>query len=163
MRNYWSTLLIMVLTFVGTLHLQSFLDNIWALHFLLFGVVFAFIVLAGIAMEKSWASAMRTIFFSASIGVAALLFYNVNGGHFVFSGVLFINLVGLVSSILDEPDDFDFESVELPELVQASNLPSENMPPPVVLTSEPVKKKSAKNTKRKVKKAAKKSVRKSRK
>jgi len=175
MRNYWSTLLIMVLTFVGIFRMQSFLDDVWALNFLLFGVVLACIVLAGIAMEKSWVSAMRTIFFSVSIGTAALLFYNIDGAFFVFTAVLFINLVGLVSSILDAPDDFDFDSGELPELVHAHNLPSENMQQRVVLTSEPANllkkvhkgpEKSStkkKHVKKKIKKAVKKQLKKSKK
>jgi hypothetical protein len=101
----WTILLVLVLSFIGTIFLEGKLEQYAALELVIIvvGILLSIIALVGIAAEARWAWPFTTILFSLSL--ANLVFLHVNIGAFVtFVLLLLVNVFGMLVSVLSIED-----------------------------------------------------------
>jgi hypothetical protein len=103
------TLMIMFLSFLGTVYLEPALKNFHMVELLVIivGLIFAFLVLYGIATGKRWAWPAATIFFSlALINTSLIWAYHTLSAALI--GTYFFEIIGLLLAFANL-DIFDLQ------------------------------------------------------
>lgn len=123
---------LLVLNFVGTIFLESRLQQYAVLELVIIvvGILLSILAIVGIATEVKWAWPFATILFALSLANVVFLHVNINA-FLTFVILLFVNVFGLLVSVLSIEDDSDM--VELSEDTTTSSVPLETYS----LASEP--------------------------
>jgi hypothetical protein len=101
----WTVLVLLVLTFIGAIFMESRMPQYAALELVIIvvGILLSIIALIGIASESRWAWPYATILFSLSLANILFLYLNVPAiGTFLV--LLAVNIFGLMLSILSIED-----------------------------------------------------------
>ena len=109
--------ILLLLNFLAAIYLETKMHNNFGLEIFLIilGVIVSLVVIFGMSFGTRWAWPLATILFSASLANAVFLYLSVKG-FLVFSGMLFVCLLGLLISVVSirEDDDFMSETSDLP-------------------------------------------------
>jgi membrane-bound metal-dependent hydrolase YbcI (DUF457 family) len=115
---------IFVLNFIGTIFLESKLQEFFKLELaiVVVGILLAVIALVGIAAEARWAWPFSTILFSLILANAVFLYVNVPA-TITFLGLLFVNVIGLMIAILSIEDAVQAASTwSEPSVTESENM-----------------------------------------
>ncbi|MBI4450485.1 hypothetical protein HY642_00795 [Candidatus Woesearchaeota archaeon] len=112
-RGYWSTLVVMIVSLVGTLWLEMTLVRGYKFEMfvMLVGLALGALLLYGIAENRKWAWPMATVYFSAALANLAMVFYSTRRHVLAFGITAFFAAMGIVNSLLRMPDD-DLSTLE---------------------------------------------------
>ena len=105
MGRLWTILVVMVLSFIGTIFLETKLQQYATLELVIIvvGILLSLIALVGIAGESRWAWPFATVLFSLSL--ANIVFVHVNVGAFLtFVLLLIVNIFGMLIAVLSIED-----------------------------------------------------------
>lgn len=105
MGRLWTILVVMVLSFIGTIFLESRMARYATLELVIIvvGILLSLIALVGIAAESRWAWPFVTVLFSLSL--ANIVFVHVNVGAFLtFVLLLIVNIFGMLIAVLSIED-----------------------------------------------------------
>ena len=99
--GFWSALFLLVTALVGTLLLETFLGNNFAveLYVILALLVMGLVALIGIASARSWAWSTATVVFVALIINAAIMFITLQQLFAVFATVVLVAITGVLLSL----------------------------------------------------------------
>ena len=115
---------IFVLNFIGTLFIESKLEQFFKLELaiVMVGILLAIIALVGIAAEARWAWPFGTILFSLFLANTIFLYANVPA-IITFLGLLFVNVIGLMIAILSIEDAIQAASTWTePSVTESDNM-----------------------------------------
>jgi hypothetical protein len=101
-------LAVMVMSFIGTIFLESKMQQHAALELaiIVVAILLSILALVGIAAESRWAYPFATIWFSLSLANSVFLFINVPA-FVTFLLLLAVNIFGLLVAILSIEDTVD--------------------------------------------------------
>jgi hypothetical protein len=105
MGRLLTMLVVLVLSFVGAIFLESKMEQYATLELVIIvvGILLSIMALVGIASEARWAWPFTTILFSLSL--ANLVFLHVNVGAFLtFVLLLLVNIFGMLIAVLSIED-----------------------------------------------------------
>lgn len=103
-----TVLAVMVMSFIGTIFLESKMQQYAALELVIIvvAILLSILALVGIAAESRWAYPFATIWFSLSLANSVFLFINVPA-FVTFLLLLAVNIFGLLVAILSIEDAVD--------------------------------------------------------
>ena len=105
MGRLWTILVVMVLSFIGIIFLETKMSQYATLELVIIvvGILLSLIALVGIAGESRWAWPFVTVLFSLSL--ANIVFEHVNVGAFItFVLLLIVNIFGMLVAVLSIED-----------------------------------------------------------
>jgi hypothetical protein len=108
MGRLWTILVVMVLSFVGIIFLESKMSQYATLELVIIviGILLSIVALVGIAAESRWSWPFATVLFSLSL--ANIVFEHVNVGAFItFVLLLIVNIFGMLIAVLSIEDVVD--------------------------------------------------------
>ncbi len=101
----FTVLAVLVLSFIGTLFLESKMEQYFTLELVIIvvGILLSIIALVGVASESRWAWPFSTILFALLLANAVFLYVNV-GAFVTFVLLLLVNIFGMLVSVLSIED-----------------------------------------------------------
>ncbi len=118
---------VFVLSFIGTIFLESKMDEYFTLELVIIvvGILLAITALIGIAADARWAWPFSTILFALLLANAIFLFVNI-GAFVTFVLLLIVNIFGLLVAVLSIQDiSAAIQSSQLPEAPQLETYATE--------------------------------------
>jgi len=145
--------ILLFLTFVGTLYLESHLKKAFVVPELLLlcvGVFFAFLIVAGEAVRSRWVWKLSTLYYAIAMGNLAFLFV-VTDRFLAFAGTLFFALIAFIRAVSHlgwKSEETDKENLQT-YAVDGVPITPDTVDPIIVQTTDTFSRQLSKTTTRK--------------
>jgi len=148
------TVILLFLTFAGTLYLETQLRTnvVPELFLLCVGVIVAFLLVAGESLKTRWTWKLSTAFYAIAMANLAFLFMSTQN-LLLFAGTLLVAVIAFIRSVsrLEMDWEHDLEAVHNVHTYEVGNdvVTPDSVDPIIVQTTTPAKRKKAKKKRKK--------------